>query len=80
MCGDRATLAPYDRTEYIIRASFGNLPVHFFKELRMDAVRKSLDEAITGLQKVLADPKVKIEDAIAANDLLKSLRRFRAKI
>lgn len=45
----------------------------------MDEVRKCLDAAIEGLKRILIDPKVKSDEAIKANDLLKSLKRFRAK-
>lgn len=46
----------------------------------MENVKKHLDEAIAGLKAILADPKVKVDDAIKASDLVKSLQRFRAKL
>lgn len=51
-----------------------------FTEWTMDAIKKSLDEALDGLKKILADPKVKVDDAIKASELLKSLKRFRDRL
>lgn len=84
LCGDAATdfvtLAALDDLlcECYLLGVVNHLPS--FTEWTMETVKKSLDEALDGLKKILADPKVKVEDAIKANELLKSLKRFRDRL
>lgn len=46
----------------------------------LDATRKNLVDALASLQAILSDPSTPNAEAIRANDLYKSLKRFASKL